>query len=178
MEGANAATIVFTSSENGSNVMIMNGEYFEKVPAIKVTWKRWAAVTAVAFALSAVLAGLFSLIGFFIGRVQKSQLLLRVLPALATILLAWAVISLLQVQSESYLLSELTNINSRTLIIFLGTLIFGISSPLHLVIVLRKFTQFNKKLFAYYWLLTALCLCYITFVLFQHGWIGLRTWAM
>ena len=178
MEGANAATIVFTRSENGSHVMIMNGEYFEQTPAINVRWKRWAALLAVAFVLSAVLAGFFSLIGFIRGAVHKNRLLLKLLPALATILLAWAVMNLLQVQSESYLLSELTSINSRTLIIFLGTLIFAICSLLHLVMVLRKFTQFNKKLFAYYWLLTALSLCYITFVLFQNGWIGLRTWAM
>lgn len=178
MEGANAATVVFTRNENGQRVMIMNGEYFEQVPAITVKWKRWAALLAVAFALSAVLAGFFSLMGYFMGRVQKNQLLLRVLPAFAAALLVWAVLSLLQVQTESYLLSELTDINSRTLIIFLGTLLFGASSMLHLILVLRKLKQFEKKLYVYYWLATALSLCYISFVLFQNGWIGLRTWTM
>ncbi len=177
-EDANAATVVFAHNENGSNIMIMDGAYFELVPAVQVNAKRWMALMSVAFALIAVLAGFVSIIAFIAGKLKKGQLPLRVLPMLATILLSWAVITLLQVQTESYLLSTLTNINSRTLIVFLGTLFFGIFSLMHLAIVLRRFTKLSKKIVAYYWLLTALSLCYIGFVLFQNGWIGLRTWAM
>jgi hypothetical protein len=177
-EGANAATVVFVQHANGRNIMVMDGAYFEQVPALKVKAKRWLSVIAVSFPVSAILAGLISLMVFITGRLRLSQLIIRVLPMLATLLLVWAVMNLLQVQTESYLLSELTEVNGRTIIIFSGTLLFAVFSVLHLLLVLGKFNQFSKKVYAFYWLVTALSLCYIAFVLFQNGWIGLRTWAM
>ncbi len=177
-EGANRATIIFTKNEEGKNVMNLNGAYYEQASFFKAKGKFYLAVLAVLFALSAALAGLISPIGFYTGKVKKDQLWLRQLPVIALALLTWAVMKTLEVQDESYLLSELTSINTRTIIIFAGTLLFAIFSVIHLIIVLRRFGKFKNKFFAVYWLLVSLSLCYISFVLFQNGWIGLRTWAM
>jgi len=130
------------------------------------------------FAVCSVVPGIISLIGALTGKLKWQQLPIRILPMIATALLLWALLKLLQVQNETYLLSELTNINARTLIIFSGTLLFGIFSLLHLILVTRKLRQMKNSWFAFYWLITAISICYISFVLFQNGWIGMRTWAM
>src|SRR5450432_2346617 len=177
-EGANAATVIFTKNEEGKNVMVIDGAYYEQKGAFALKSKIWVAITAIFFALSACVAGIFSFIAFFIIRLKKEELLTRTLPLSAVLLLVFAVFNLLQVQSESYLLSELRNIDTRSLSIFSGTLLFGLFAIWHLVIVIRKFSQFKNKFFAYYWLGVSLSVFYIAFVLFQNGWIGLRTWAM
>jgi CubicO group peptidase (beta-lactamase class C family) len=177
-EAANASTIVFTKNENGVRVMIMDGEFFEQTNTLKVQVKRWLTITTVLLAITAAIAGFFSLPGLLLGKIPRNRIWVRLIPMLALAGLSWAVINLLAVQEESYLLSELTTINKRTLIIFGGTMLFGMLAVLHLAMVLRVIKQFNNKMAAIYWLLAALSCCYIAFVLWQNGWIGLRAWAM
>ena len=177
-EYSNKPTVIFTKNEEGQPVMIMDGAYYEKASAFSIQFRNWLAGTAISLALSAALAGIVSLIGFYTGRVNRNQFLLRLLPLLGLTLLVWAIKSMLPVQSESYLLSELTTVNARTIIIFAGTLLFGLFAVWHLVLVLRKFNQFRNRFFAFYWLLASMAVFFIAFVLFQNGWIGLRTWAM
>jgi len=177
-EYSNKPTIVFTKNEEGRPVMVMDGLYFEKASAFSMQFTNWLALITISLALSAALAGIISSIGFYTGRVKRDQFLLRLLPVWGLALLAWAIKSMLQVQTESYLLSELTTINARTIIIFAGTLLFGVFAVLHLVVVIRRFSQFTNRFFAVYWLLASLAVFFIAFLLFQNGWIGLRTWAM
>lgn len=177
-EGANSATVIFTTNEAGRRVMVMDGAYFEQASFGRVAVTRWLAIVAVLLAVIAVVAGLVSLVGYVAGKVKLRQLPVRVLPMVAVALLVWAVVSLLQVQTESYLLSELQHVSGRSMVVFAGTLLFGIFSLLHLVLVIRRFGNMGNHWLYVYWLVTALSLCYISFVLFRHGWIGLRTWAM
>ncbi|MEO6313591.1 MAG: serine hydrolase domain-containing protein [Chitinophagaceae bacterium] len=177
-EGANTATIVFTKNAEGNNVMVMDDAYFVQTSLFRAKFPFWVAMTAMLLAMSAALAGLFSLGAIAIGRVENKKRLIRVLPLAAMLLLCWSVMHLLQVEEETYLLSELTNINSRTMIIFSGTLLFGIIALLHVVLVISRFRLINNRVFAAYWLLASLSIFYIALLLFQNGWIGLRTWAM
>ena len=177
-EGATQPTVVFTKNSAGKNIMVMNNAYFEQSTFFKVKFPLWLAIIAVCFAALSVVTGFLSLIGFIKHRPTANKLNIRILPMAAVLLLVCAVKYLLEVQNESYLLSELTTINSRTLIIFLGTLLFGLFAVLHLITVLRKFNQFKNRWFALYWLLTSLSIFYIALLLFQNGWIGLRAWAM
>ena len=116
--------------------MVMDGLYYEKAAAFSMQFTNWLALITISLALSAALAGIISSIGFYTGRVKRDQFLLRLLPVWGLALLAWAIKSMLQVQTESYLLSELTTINARTIIIFAGTLLFGVFAVLHLVVVI------------------------------------------
>ena len=177
-EGANAASIIFTKNSSGKNVMVMNGAYYEQGPFFKVMFPFWLAAMAVFFAVLSVITGFISLIVFVKHRPAPDKLKIRIWPMSAVLLLVCAVKFLLDVQNESYLLSELTTINTRTIIIFSCTLLFALFAVLNLIIVIRKFKQFKNRFFAFYWLLTALSIFYIAFLLFQNGWIGLRTWAM
>lgn len=176
-EWTNTPSVVFTRSAAGGHVMVKDGLFFEQASWWKAAFPTWLAVVAVLFALVSVVAAIVSLVGYVVGRVKRRQLLLWLLPMVAVALLVWAVMSLLQVQTESYLLSELVHPGTRTIIVFTGTLLFGILSLLYLVLVLNRLRQVHYWL-ASYWMITALSLCYISFVLFRHGWIGLRLWAM
>ncbi|MES1223809.1 MAG: serine hydrolase [Bacteroidota bacterium] len=177
-EGANNATIIFTKNEEGKNVMIMDGAYYEQGSFFKVRFMFWVDVVAIFFALSAVVTGIISFIGLLAGRVKRDKLVLMLLPMSGVLLLVWAVVSLLQVQNESYLLSELVKPDARTLTVFLGTSLFGLFAVLHIIIVLRNYGKIRNKFFAVYWMLASLSIFYIAFILFLNGWIGLRTWAM
>jgi CubicO group peptidase (beta-lactamase class C family) len=177
-EWAHEPTVIFTKNEEGKNVAFIDGGYFEQTSYFKVAFTSWITVIVIFFAGCSFFPGIVSLTGILTGKLKWQKLPIRVLPMIATALLVWAVLNLLQVQNESYLLSELTSIDARTLIIFSGTLLFGIFSVFHLIFVIRKFRQMKNYWFAFYWLITALSLCYISFVLFQNGWIGMRTWAM
>ena len=177
-EGNNTATVIFTKNEEGKNVAIIHEGYFEQTSYFKVAFTFWITVIALFFSVCSVVPGIVSLIGALTGKLKWQQLPIRILPMIATALLLWALLKLLQVQNETYLLSELTNINARTLIIFSGTLLFGIFSLLHLILLTLKLRQMKNYWFAFYWLITAISICYISFVLFQNGWIGMRTWAM
>lgn len=177
-EDANTATVVFTKDAAGKNVMVMDGAYFEQTAYWRIAFSTWLAAISIFLALVAVITGIVSLIAYIAGKLPRKQLPLRVVPMVAVGLLVWAVMSLLQVQTESYLLSELVYPGMRSIVIFLGTLLFGVFSLLHLVLVIRQFKKMRNPWFYAYWLITTLSLSYISFVLLQNGWIGLRTWAM
>lgn len=177
-EGTNTATLVFTKNREGKNVVIVDGGYFEQTSGLKMALRFWVCLLASFFAIVSVLPGVLSLIGWLTGRLKWKELPFRILPMFAAIVLVWALLSLAEVLNESYLLSELTKIDSRTIIIFLGTLLFGIFTLLDLVLVFRKFRRIKNRWVAGYWALTALSLGILSMVLLENGWIGLRVWAM
>jgi len=178
MEGANEPTVIFTKNEEGKNVAIINNGYFEQTSSFGQSFNLWITIIAIFFAAFSLIPGIVSIIAALIGKLKLQKLSERILPMSALLLLVWAVNKLLEVQSETYLLSELTNINSRTLIIFSGTLLFGILTLANMILVVRKSLQMKNKWITFYWAITALSLCYIAIVLLQNGWIGLRTWLM
>jgi CubicO group peptidase (beta-lactamase class C family) len=177
-EGANTATLLFTKNKEGKNVAIIDGGYFEQTSFSSAAFPFWICLVAIFFTLCSFLPGTISLIACLTGRLGWKKLPLRVLPMIATTLLVWAILNLSQVLTESYLLSELTTINTRTMVIFSGTLLFAIISLLDFILVVREFRSPKNYWFSFYWLMTAVSLCYISAVLYQNGWIGLRTWAM
>lgn len=177
-EYANAPSILFTKNAEGKNVAIIDGGYYEQGSFIQVSGKQWVVAIAIFFILSAVVAAVYSLVAVVAGRLKWKKLIPVILPMMAVISLSCAVITLLKVEEQSYLLNELTYVGTRSLLIFTGTLLFAILSLLHLFLVIKTLRQSKNRLVAVYWLLTALSLCYILVILFQNGWIGLRTWAM
>ena len=93
-------------------------------------------------------------------------------------LLVLAVLNLLDVQKHTYKLAELNTINLRSIIIFLGTGAFGVVSIVSLFFSARMFGKQKKRWFAYYLLFTTISLFFLAAILWQNGWIGLRTWAL
>ena len=174
----NMPLICFTKNDQGKKVMLIGGTYYEQTSNFWAMLKRVILIIALIFVLSSVILGIVSLIGIIIGKLTWRELIPRIIPMIGVGLLVWAVLNLLEVQNYTYKLAELNTINMRTMIIFLGTSVFGIASILSLFFSIRMFSKQKKRWFAYYFLLTSLSLFFIAIILWQNGWIGLRTWAL
>jgi hypothetical protein len=176
--GMNMPLICFTKNDEGKKVMLIGGIYYKQTSNFWAMLKRIVLIIALIFALSTVILGITSLIGIIIGKLPLRELIPRVIPMIGVGLLVWAVMNLLEVQNYTYKLAELNTINFRTMIIFLGTSVFGIASIVSLFFSIRIFSKQKKRWFAYYFLLTSLSLFFIAIILWQNGWMGLRTWAL
>ena len=176
--GMNLPLICFTKNDEGKKVMLIGGIYYKQTSNFWAMLKRIVLIIALIFALSTVILGITSLIGIIIGKLSWRELIPRVIPMIGVGLLAWAVLNLLEVQNYTYKLAELNTINLRTMIVFLGTSAFGIASIVSLFLSIRMFSKQKKRWFAYYFLLTSISLFFIAAILWQNGWIGLRTWAL
>ncbi|MBC7889164.1 MAG: beta-lactamase family protein [Ferruginibacter sp.] len=178
MQGMNMPLIFFTKNDDGKNIMMIGGNYYEQTSNFWALLKRVIIIVAILFALSAILLGIISLIGAMMGKISRRDLIPAIIPMTGVWLLIWAILNLFEVQQYSYKLSELATVNFRTIVIFCGTTAFGIISVAGLLISIRSFRKPGRPWFRVYLLITAISLCLITAVLWQNGWIGLRTWAM
>ena len=158
--------------------MMIGGSYYEQTSNFWAMLKRVALIMALIFALSSVILGIASLIGIIIGKLTWRDIIPRVIPMIGLGLFVWAVLNLLEVQKYTYKLAELNTINLRTIIIFSGTAAFGVVSIVSLFFSIRMFSKHNRRWFAYYLLFTSISLFFIAAILWQNGWIGLRTWAL
>ncbi|MDX2048025.1 MAG: hypothetical protein SFU87_14640, partial [Chitinophagaceae bacterium] len=174
----NSPLITFTKNKAGKQVMLFAGTYYEKVSGFWAMFNRIAVVFAVLMAVLTSVMASVSFIGFLANKVNKRDLLIRLLPVTGVGLLLWSVMQLLEVEQYTYMLSELATVNARTLSIFTGTLAFGIIALLTLFLSIKNFRKAKQKWFAVYFLLTGISLFIICAVLWQAGWIGMRTWAM
>ena len=177
-EGTNTPTIVFTKNKDGKNIVIIDGGYFEQTYILSTLAILWCWIAAVICIISSFFAGIMAIIKCLLGKQSVQKLPFSMIPMVAASFLVWAIVNLSEVIDKSYLLAELTNINPRTMIIFFGTFIFGILSLIDLLLVILKFNRLKNRWDYFYWTMTAASLCFISVVLFQNGWIGLRTWAM
>jgi len=176
--GMNMPLICFTKNDEGKNVMMKGGSYFEQTSNFGAMLKRIILIIALIFSLSSFLLGIVSLIGKLIGKLSWRDAIPRVIPMIGLVFLVLAILNLLEVQTYTYQLAELNTINLRTMIVFLGTSVFGIASILSLFFSIRLFIKQKKRWFAYYFLLTSISLFIIAVFLWQNNLIGLRTWAM
>lgn len=92
--------------------------------------------------------------------------------------LTLAVSVLESVQEYSYRLSLLRTINSSTLTIFVGTLLFAAATLTCLLFSLFLYRKWASSRAATYFLLSSLSCCVILILLWSNHWIGLRTWAL
>ena len=176
--GMNMPLICFTKNDRGNNVMMIGGSYYEQTSNFWAMFKRVFLIIALVFSLSSFILGITSLIGIIIGKLKLRDFIVRILPMIGVGLLVWAILNLLEVQNYTFRLAELGTINARTMIIFLGTSFFGIALILSLFFSIRMFNKQKKRWFAYYFLIMSLSLFFIAVILWQDGWIGLRTWAL
>jgi len=176
--GMNMSLICLTKNDRGENVMLIGGSYYKQTSNFWAIIKRVTLIIAVIFALSTFILGVASLLGIIMGKLNWRKIIPRVISMIGVGLLIWAILNLLEVQNYTYKLAELNTINLRTMIIFSGTSAFGFASIASLVFSIRMFSKQKKRWFAYYFLFTSISLFIITIILWQNGWIGLRTWAL
>lgn len=177
-KGMNSALICFTKNEDGKKVMMIEGNYFEQTSNAWALLSRIIIVLAILVAFSTIIAGMIAIIRAGAGKLAWRAVVPQVIPMIGVITLVCAVSKLLEVQQYSYKLSELGAINSTTLIIFLGTTVFALAAIGSLWYTMTSLRKTNKRWYSIYALLTSCSLCLIAIVLWQNGWIGLRTWAL
>ena len=176
--GMNMPLISFTKNDKDKNVMMIAGAYYEQTSNFWAMLKRIIIIMVLIFALSSVILGIASLIGMIIGNLTWRDVIPRVIPMIGLGLFVWAVLNLLEVQNYTYKLAELDTINFRTMIIFSGTSAFGMASIVSLFFSIRMFSKHKRRWFAYYFVLTSISFFFIAAILWQSGWIWLRTWAL
>jgi CubicO group peptidase (beta-lactamase class C family) len=174
-EGDGRPRLALTANERGHRVLMMGGTYYEQVNRAGALAKRILLALAALLALLAALASGVAVAKRLLGRITTRQLLPRLLPLAGTAGLAWASLNLLDVQSNTYKLSELADVNLRTGVICVGTALYGITAAATLSWALIRFIKTKK---GWVWLTGALGMCCLAFLLWQNGWLGLRTWAM
>ncbi len=174
----NMPTICLTKNAAGKNVLLIEGSYFEQVSNFWAIFKRLTMVIALLFALSAILFSLFSISNFFRQKLSWQTLIPRILPLIGVSFLAWSVHYLLEIEKYTYKLSELATFNFKTFLIFSGTSIFGITSIVSLFYAIQRFPKEQNRWLGYYLLLVSISLSFIAAILWENGWIGLRTWAL
>ena len=173
----NTPSIQFTINSDGEKCMLKRGNYFEKASGSWGITKRIVLVVALLFLLSSIVVGIFSLIAIAFRKLKWQELILKILPMIGFFFLIWALYNLMDVQLYTYKLSELGTINYITLAIFLGTLLFGLLSLINLFLVVRGFKKMERWT-SYYLLFAAFSMLLIAVVLWNNGWIGIRTWLL
>jgi hypothetical protein len=177
-KGNNSPLIVFTKDTDGKKVMIKAGIYYEKISGFWGMAKRYGLVLALLLTLLSFVMAFITLIGLWVKKVNRKDAVIRLLPAAGAGLLIAAILKLLAVEKFTYSMYQLGTVNSVTVTIFLGTLLFAILSLLTFFFALKNFRATKQRWFAVYFLLTGISMVVITLVLWQAGWVGLRTWAM
>jgi CubicO group peptidase (beta-lactamase class C family) len=176
-EGLNSPLIIFTKNERAT-VMSVAGTYYERTSSFESLAKRWCFVVALITALSSIVLGAVSFTKATIGKVRWKDIPIRMLPLVSIPPFIWAILYLLDMKEHSYKLYQLATVNGHTVAVFLSTAFFGIASLLFFIYAILQFQKLPNRWLAYYMVAAGLSLCVITFVLFQAGWIGIRTWAM
>jgi CubicO group peptidase (beta-lactamase class C family) len=174
-QGDNCSRLAFATNDRGHRVMLVGGSYYEKVSTVGSLGLRLLLGLAVLLTVLAALAGLMALAKKMAGRLGNHPLLPRLLPLLGVGGLGWAVWHLLNVQKYTYKLGELGSINARTLAICGGTALYAACAAATLL--WAAYTLFKTKK-GWGWLAGAVGMCLLAALLWQNGWIGLRTWAM
>lgn len=176
-KGDNSAQIVFTKNSVGKICMMINGSYYEKTSTAWAIGKRLIAIISIVLLLSYIGYGIIALIQFSLKKIRLFDFIMRILPIVGIGFFGWALSYLLEVQKYTYKMYELGTINQITIIIFLGTSLFGIISIMNLLYTFSLIKRVKRWLFCYL-LLAGLSMFIISLFLHQNEWIGLRTWAL
>jgi CubicO group peptidase (beta-lactamase class C family) len=183
--GDNLPLIRLTRNESGKRVLLVAGAYYEQTSNAWALFKRTLLALALGCAASAVLSGLLAIMQLALipraetmGKVRKKTAFLRILLMLGLVGLALAVSILESVQKYSYRLCFLQTINSSTLTIFIGTLLFAATTLTCLLFSLLLYRKWASRWAATYFLLSSLSCCVLLILLWSNDWIGLRTWAL
>ncbi len=177
-EGMNIPTIAFTKNDEGKNVMMAGGTYFEQSSyAWGLLW-RGKMILMIALILISGIIAIGALIGAFVGKISWKIVPKRFLPIFATIILGFSMSKLIEKQQFSYALYKFREINAETLMIFGGTLFFGIAGLFCMYLAIQSFRQNKNRWLAFYWLLTYGSVFLLATILFYYNFIGLRVWAL
>ncbi|GAB4042729.1 serine hydrolase domain-containing protein [Spirosoma jeollabukense] len=174
---SNASNIVFLQSY-GKKILVVNDYYCEKVSGVWALTSRFILFLSCLVAVFGIIPAIISLVQRIRRKYTGQLWLLMSLPTIAVICLLAAILNFEAIYTDSYRLYTLATVNMTSVIIFAGTLLFGLLSAGNLIYLVMRFKAIQTRLMGLYLLITAASLLIITAFLLTNGWIGLRTWAM
>ncbi len=173
-KNCNIPLIAFEKNDKGKNVMRLGGSYFVQQNFFIAAGYRLAVFASIIVAISIFLFLPAIIVRAIKGKLNPTAMWMSLIVAVGIIGLISAIVSLLHTQTYTFKLYEFGTINFRTLTIFLGTILFGVSaiaSVVHRVNILRKN---YPVIYKWYYSSLSLCLLFLFFILLINGWIGLR----
>lgn len=168
-------SLALTHDRDGRRALVApNGFSLE---ASNTWWWLRPALLALALLLivSSSLAGLVWLILALRRRVPRGQVLPRLLPLLASLVLIGTVASFAHLVDNIWLSGTL---HPAPVLVSLGPLIFAACILAGLLLTLRRFRSFRSRVVVGYLLLTYGALGWLAFALAQYGWLSLRLWTV
>jgi CubicO group peptidase (beta-lactamase class C family) len=170
--------VALVKNENGEKIMQLGGLYFVRQNAVLTISYRLAVVAGIIVSLSIFLFLPFIALGVAKRKLSSNTIWVGLVVAIGLVGLINAVLSLLHVQTFTYKLYELGTVNSRTLTIFFGTILFGVAS---LYAVIHRMLIFRKKypsIYKWYYTLLSSSLFFLFMILLMNGWIAMRFWTI
>lgn len=67
--------------------------------------------------------------------------------------------------------------NTNSIALYISTILFAIFSIINFLVMYKNWHNVKGGLLKYYLLVTSLLWIYLSFLLYQNDWIGLKTWA-
>ena len=171
----NLATRLFTENEDGEKVLMKEGDYYQKVNVVWLRFQQIMLILSVLAVLIALFSGIIWLIMALAKNLSWSKLNLRIVPFLASFCLVSAVFPFTHLVEN---LTEGNTINGYAIVLFLGTLGFGILAFLNIFVLTKTWKNLNNKWLKAYLLTTCVLLTYLATLFLVNNWIGIRFWAM
>jgi CubicO group peptidase (beta-lactamase class C family) len=170
--------IALEKNDEGEKIMRLGGLYFVRQNALLTISYRLAVIASIVVAFSVFLFLPFIAFGIAKSKLSSDAIWVGLVVAIGLVGLISAVMSLLHVQTFTFKLYELGTVNSRTLTIFFGTVLFGVAA---LSCVIHRMLIFRKKypaIYKWYYTLLSSSLFLLFMILLMNGWIAMRFWAM
>jgi CubicO group peptidase (beta-lactamase class C family) len=177
-ENANMSFASLVKNHEGELGFTAFTQYHRKVNGSLGWFKRLSLIAAVLIASSSIFMGIVALLLAALGVMKWKKAIPRIVPGLGIGLLLWSVLTLLDAQAATYKLCYLASITPMSFIIFFGTTAFGIATLTTAYFGVQHFKVSSNRWFRGYYALVSISLLVIGIVLWQNGWIAMRTWAM
>lgn len=169
----NSATYLFTTNKQGEKILIRDGAYYKK---INIFWLRLQQVLFVLSILSVFVGFLFYLWKLIIACVKKQhrqQFKYFIIPFISSLSLLSIIYPVMHFMEN---ILDTSTMNIYTLILYIGTLLFGVLSVVNIILIFKYWRNQNNISLKYFLLINGLLSFYLAVLLFQNDWIGIQTW--
>lgn len=173
---SNQATDMFITDSDGQRAIMENGLYFKQISGFEAWAPLILLVASSLVMVSSVIVGLIWLVFAIMGRMQRPDAWLRLLPSVGFIGLVAAIFVGL-VHLDRHVI-EGTSILLDAWLVFVGTLFFPLCVLAALVLLVLRWRHMRSMALRSYLFVVLLAGFYLTGFLLVNGWLGIRIWAL
>lgn len=169
----NSATYLFTTNKQGEKILMRDGAFYKK---INIFWLRLQQVLFVLSILSVFVGFLFYLWKIIIACLKKQhrqQFKYFIIPFISSLSLLSIIYPVMHFMEN---ILDTSTMNIYTLILYIGTLLFGVLSVVNIILIFKYWRNQNNTSLKYFLLINGLLSFYLAVLLFQNDWIGIQTW--